>query len=186
MYSQGFFDYEAVKRRRVEKAQRLVDRRIESVSAGFAGREHGEREWYDRMPDDQTFQVKKQRLYDNGMSATVVFWAGPNEWAPQWPLIGLEVRPDRQEDMLSTHHGAVGNQYHISIAQYTGSFTKELRDFAAKYQQPRRVHLHFDYIKDNGYASLDKNRDPIASDPVVRALAQTDPKFGARDLHISM
>ena len=180
------FEWDVHRRRRIEQARRLIDRRVEGAHAGVAGHDHGYREWHDRMPDDDVYEQKRTALERDGLRAEVAFWVSSNAGEPDNPLVGLEVRPEDPSKMLGSHPTGVGSPYHISIAQYTGVMTPELRAFALKFERPQRVHLQFERVSNNAYAELHKTKDPIASDPVVKALAASDPKYGQRNLHISM
>lgn len=179
------FEWDAHRRRRTEEARRLIDRRVESARAGFAGHWHGDREWYDRMPVDAVYQQKREALLRDGLWATVAFWVSSNADYPDGPLVGLEVRPEDPSKMLGSHPSGIGNPYHISVAKYTGAMTPELRAFYLRFARPRRVHLQFQRVSNNAYVELHQTRDPIASDPVVRALHGWDTDYGNRNLHIS-
>ena len=139
-----------------------------------------EREWYDRAPNDDELNRRLEKIRRNGLLADVVFWVG-------YPWYGLELIP--QEQMPLEKPPFVGTPWHISLGTYNDdsrNYHTVIQEVQQKFAKPKMVRLIFNYLRDNGYAQLDPEADPIASNPLIQRLKALDSYYREIDLHISM
>ena len=159
-----------------------IKQEIEAARGGGRPGTEEDTDWYGRAPQDEEFMRRRQKIEDRGLLCRVRLWVTGDNNNPENPLLGLQVVPVEQSltNAPATHSGV----WHISVA-FHSTENKELeRAFIAKYSAPRKLRLFFDHIAWNGVSRLDPERDPIASDPVVKNLHQAS-YYRQRQLHIS-
>ena len=161
-----------------------IEAEKKAASAGYR-QEHAARTWEERAPSDEVFEQRKEELKSQGIQAAVGLWVSGNEQYPDSPLIGLEVRPMSRPHMILNRPPSYGTPWHISVGFASNPPTAEQEAFTKKYAHPRVLTLYFHYINDKGYAELDPDKDPIASDPVVKAFHKSS-YYSYKELHISL
>ena len=143
-------------------------------------RDPRERIWYVRAPVDSTYWRRVDVLRNNGLLADVVSWSSTG-------YFGLEVRP--LETFPTDRPPWIGSPWHITVGtlgEHSQAYNTQIRDFLRRFARPQRVRLQFQHFNANGYAELDPQRCPIASDPQVVELKHRDPTQRDIALHISM
>ena len=143
------------------------------------------RTWEERAPPDEDYDRLARDLERTGLRAVVRLWISGNSDWPENPIIGLEVRPLRGENTLMHRAPNFGTPWRISIGFAKNPPTEEQVAFAEHYRRPRVVNLQIKRINYTGYAELDTERDPIATDPIVQAVHRNS-FYKDRPLHISL
>ena len=165
--------------------ERRIEQERQAAKDGYRN-QHSEREWYDRAPPDDVFETRKREIENQGIQVVISLWVSGSESNPDDPLIGFQVRPLNGQHMVLDRPPAYGTPWHISVGFAKNPPSPEQRAFMRRFAHPRIVRLRFSEIKWNGVATLDPERDPIASDPVVKAFHASDPWYADRPLHISL
>jgi hypothetical protein len=128
--------------------------------------------WERRAPDDRIFEVRRRHFLRHGMVATLQAWESDG-------LVGLSVQP-RDEFMKGPPNA--GTPWHISVAFEPEP--RRLQAFLEAWGRPRQVHLRFSRLGTNAVAALASD-DPVARDPLIRAMHDADQWYGHRPLHVT-
>ena len=147
-------------------------------------------EWNERQHEGFDYEYLHKRIRDNGIWVrTRVQWLTTMEQNTQYQLLAITVKPDHGEYFPTRRSPNPWTAYHVSICFNTDPHTPQDIHYIVERFDNKTLHLQ---IVPSGRITgsmlqLDPDRDPIASDAIIRKLFYNGyfrNKHGG--IHISM
>ena len=172
--------------RNIERARTLSNRGVSYLR---------DVEWYDRLHPGFTYDYLWKRIQDHGIDVECsVVWLTSletphdprNSGYPEYPLLAIQVTPVPGQYFPTRRPTNVWGPWHVSICYKSDPYTTHDLAYLINKFDNKVVRLVLEPAEtyEGTRLDLDRNRDPIASDPVVQKL-HDNGYYRGRPFHIS-